>query len=67
MFHPQNPRGLALQQLDPVQRQYQEPRHERGDSDWKEITLDATKGKLGKTNMEITHHCHVSNVKLCQE
>lgn len=67
MSHPQNPKGSALQQLDPLQRQYQEPRHKRGHSDWKEITLVATKDKLGKRNIEVTHHYHVSTVELCQK
>lgn len=67
MSHPQNPKGLELQQLDPVRRQYQEPRHKRRDSDWKEISLVVTKDKLGKRKMEVIHHCHASIVELCQE
>lgn len=67
MSHPHNPKGLELQQLDPVRRQYQEPRHKRGDSDRKEVSLVATKDKLGKRKMEVIHHCHANIVELCHE
>lgn len=67
MSHLQNPKGSTLQQLDPVRRQYQEPRHKRWNTDRKEITLIAAENKLGKRNIEATHHCNLSIVELCHE